>query len=90
MERSMSGGRIAFERCWPSSDSNWSAGRTSQRKRASPSPAFQKRCAVPGATRATSPGRATISFSPIFRTSVPSSTFESRLRPSPPGRHRPG
>ena len=45
------------------SDSNSSAGLTSQRKRASVSPAFQKRCGVPGSTVTTSPGPATI-FSP--------------------------
>src|SRR5262249_26576212 len=56
------------------SDSNWSAGRISQRNRASPSPAFQKRCGVPGATTATSRGRARSSFSPIRRPSTPSST----------------
>ena len=38
-----------------SSDSNWSAGRTSQTKRTSSSPAFQNLCGVPGSTTATSP-----------------------------------
>jgi hypothetical protein len=41
------------------SDSNSSAGLISHRKRASVSPAFQKRCGVPGATATTSAGEIT-------------------------------
>jgi hypothetical protein len=56
------------------SDSNASAGRTSQRKRASPFPAFSKRCGVPGLTVATPPGPTTSFSSPTRSAIRPSST----------------
>ena len=52
--------------------SNWSAGRTSHRKRAAVSPLFQKRCAVPGSTTTFSPGPAMIVLPPALNPTSPS------------------
>ena len=51
--------------------SNWSAGRTSQRKRAVSSPALRKLCFVPAGTVTTSPGPATTFSRPRRNSSVP-------------------
>jgi len=57
-----------------SSCSNRSAGRTSQRKRTTSSPAFQKRWGVPAGIVTVSPGSATISSPPTLRPSRPETT----------------
>jgi hypothetical protein len=55
------------------SRSNCSAGRTSQTKTASVSPAFQNLCALFGGTTTVSPGPATISSPSSLKAIVPDS-----------------
>src|SRR5439155_2980264 len=62
-----------------SSDSNCSAGRTSQTNSTGSSPAFQKRCAVPGSTVSTWPGPIVCFSRPAFRPSVPDLTAKRSL-----------
>src|SRR5215471_3465881 len=56
------------------SDSNWSAGRISQRNTSRASPPFHHLCAWPASTTRTSPGPAVCTVPSTFAVSVPSST----------------
>src|SRR3954452_10562042 len=57
-----------------SSASNWRAGRTSQTKWATSSPAFQNLCGVPAGTVSRWPGPATSFFRPILKPTLPRRT----------------